>query len=157
MVYNILFKTGIDFFLPRRIILYFPESSHSQDLVPGSHLYEQVLGQDHKERFSSVNECVKYVSVISFLINSYITATEVTHLFMSCEDNLTGNKENCNSVPSEKEKLLKSDLKILGNMKKYLMRFEEHLRKICDTENMERLNMELALLMCIQSNRVVKL
>lgn len=81
----------------------------------------------------------------------------MTHLFLSCEDNLTGNKENFNSVPSEKEKLLKSDLKILGNMKKYLMRFEEHLRKICDTKNMGRLNMELALLMCIQSNRVVKL
>jgi hypothetical protein len=103
---------------------------------------EQVLGQDHKERFASEEECAKYVSVISFLINSYITATEVTHLFMSCEDNLTGNKENFNSVPSEKEKLLKSDFKILGNMKKYLMRFEEHLRKICDTKNMGRLNME---------------
>ncbi|CAG2238948.1 unnamed protein product [Mytilus edulis] len=119
----------------------------SQGQVPGSHLYDQVLGQGQKVRCCSVEDCVKYVSLVSFLITSYITATKTTTM---CTYN---DKENhTDSAVDEKDKLINSDVKILRNMKKYLLKFEDHVRKICDTNTTDRLDMQLALLMCIQSN-----
>lgn len=128
-------------------MLFFSFSESSQGQVPGSHLYDQVLGQGQKVRCCSVEDCVKYVSLVSFLITSYITATKSTTM---CTYN---DKENhTGSAVDEKDKLINSDVKILRNMKKYLLKFEDHVRKICDTNTTDRLDMQLALLMCIQSN-----
>ncbi|XP_052106398.1 SMC5-SMC6 complex localization factor protein 1-like [Mytilus californianus] len=119
----------------------------SQGQVPGSHLYEQVLGQGQKVRCCSVEDCVKYVSLVSFLISSYITATKTTTM------STYNDKENyTDSAADEKDKLNNSEVKILRNMKKYLLKFEDHVRKICDTNTTDRLDMQLALLMCIQNN-----
>lgn len=133
-----------------KIIYLITENSQGQS-IPGSHLYDQVLGQGQQMKCTSADECAKYVSIISFLISSYISAMDMTNKSINHEEN--GNKENCTGqFKSEIDRDLKSDVKILLNLEKYIHRFEEHVKKICDYATSERLEMELAMLMCLQCN-----
>lgn len=68
----------------------------------------------------------------------------------TCINDENIDKENCvGQFKNQIDKVRKSDAKIVQDLQKYINRFGDHVKKICDNMS-ERLEMELAMLMCLQ-------